>query len=104
MLLTVSAFLCLIGFVAWTLGIVLEFQGVAAIGAVLVVGVGAAAMVDGLEVRDGQTESTNSTTNTTTISPDYQEVETMGSFPLGALFTLLGGVMVLRSMNLNAQA
>ena len=49
MLLTTAAFLSILGFLAWVLGHVYSYQGIATLGAVLMVGVGAAVMVGGLE-------------------------------------------------------
>lgn len=99
MILTTSVFLTGLGMAAWIAGFVLDMPGVAAIGGVLVVGVGAMVMVDGLQHRDGKTETVNDTTNTTTVQYDYKQVNTLSSFPLGAMLTLMGGVQVLRSMD-----
>jgi len=99
MILVVSVFLTALGMAAWIAGFVLDMPGISAIGGVLVVGVGTAVMIDGLERQDGKIEETNATTNTTTVQFEYEEVETVQSFSLGTILTLLGGVQVLRSID-----
>lgn len=94
-----SVFLTTIGMAAWVAGLVLGYPGIATIGGVMVVGVGGAVMVDGLEVRDGQTEALDDATNTTTVDWQYEEVQTVTSFPLGAVLCLLGGAQTLRSLD-----
>jgi predicted flavoprotein YhiN len=85
---------------------------------VLVVGVGAAVMVGGLETPAGEervettdvntTEITTSggdvvnvtTSETTTadVTTTYEPIGTTSSFPTGLVVTLLGGVMTLRAV------
>ena len=117
MLLTTAAFLSILGFLAWVLGHVYSYQGIATLGAVLVVGVGAAVMVGGLETPAGEervqidTNTTNTTTTdgtttsvTTTeqtateVQTTYEPIGTTSSFPTGLVVTLLGGVMTLRAV------
>lgn len=99
MILTVSVFLTALGFAAWIGGFVLDQPAIAMIGGVLVVGVGAMVMVDGLEVREGRTEVANNTTGETQVQYDYREVSTLPSFSLGVVLTLLGGTQVLRALD-----
>lgn len=99
MILVVSVFLTGLGMAAWIAGFVLDMPGIAAIGGVLVVGVGATAMIDGLERQDGKIETVNDSTNATTTERQYEEVDTIQSFSLGMVLTLLGGVQVLRSLD-----
>ena len=81
----------------WLIGELQGYTGIGTIGAVLMVGVGAAAMVDGLQVESGQIE-TELDDGTTEIETTYDDVGTTTSFPLGMLLTVLGGVMVARSL------
>lgn len=81
MLLTTAAFLIIFGLATFTLAHVYSYQGIGAIGAVLVVGAGAGAMIDGLEA-------------TTQLGI----VETASSFPAGLVLTLLGGAMMMRAV------
>lgn len=97
MILTTAAFLSILGFIAWGLGHVFEYRGIAALGAALVLGVGAAAMVGGLEVQDGE-ERIDDGTGTVTVENTYDPVGVTTSFPLGVVVTLLGGVMTLRAV------
>jgi len=113
MILTTAAFLSILGLIAWVLGHVYSYQGIAALGAVLMVGVGGAVMVGGLETPAGEehveisnsttnltaadTETTNTTT-TTQVRTVYEPIGTTSSFPTGLVLTLLGGVMTMRAL------
>jgi len=96
MILTTAAFLTLLGMSTWVLGHVFEYQGIATLGAVVMIGVGAAAMVDGLETETG--EERVEVENTTTVETIYEPIGTTSSFPTGLVLTLLGGVMTMRSL------
>jgi len=98
MILSTAVFLITLGFGAWILGTIWEFQGIAAIGAILVVGVGAGAMIDGIDTQTGEIE-TQTDANTTAIEYDYESIGTTQSFPVGLLVTLLGGAMTGRTLN-----
>jgi len=80
----------------WTLGHIFGYQGIATLGAVLMVGVGAAAMIDGLETQTG--EERVEVDNTTTVEAIHEPIGTSSSFPTGLVLTLLGGVMTMRSL------
>ena len=97
MLLTTAAFLSILGFLAWVLGHVYSYQGIATLGAVLMVGVGAAVMVGGLETAAGE-ERVQIDANTTAVTTTYEPIGTTSSFPTGLVVTLLGGVMTLRAV------
>jgi len=119
MLLTTAAFLSILGLVAWVLGHVYSYQGIATLGAVLVVGVGAAVMVGGLEIPAGEerietttvntteaatadgnvTNVTGSQTTTAEVQTVHEPIGTTSSFPTGLVITLLGGVMTLRAVD-----
>jgi len=96
MILTTAAFLTLLGMSTWTLGHIFDYQGIATLGAVLMVGVGAATMIDGLETETG--EERVQVDNTTTVEAIYEPIGTSSSFPTGLVLTLLGGVMTMRSL------
>lgn len=99
MILATSVFLSAFGFAAWALGHFWDYQGIAAIGAVLVIGVGAAAMVDGLETQSGTVE-TQLDANTTEVEQQYQSIGTTQSFPVGVVVTLLGTGMIARALEI----
>lgn len=106
MLLSVAGYLTALGFAAWILGTWADYTGIAAIGAVIIVGVGAGVMVDGLQLETGQTEhyeyntSGNDTVRTnTTIERQYEEVTMPANFPPGLLFVLLGAAGLLRALD-----
>lgn len=97
MILTTAAFLTLLGMGTWIVGHLYGYQGIATIGAVIMVGVGAAAMIDGLETESGE-ERVEIDNSTTAVTTTYEPIGTASSFPTGLLLTLLGGVMVMRSL------
>lgn len=97
MLITTAAFLSILGLVAWVLGHVYAYQGIATLGAVLMVGVGAGVMVTGLEVEAGE-ERVEIDSQTTEVTTVYEPIETSSSFPTGLVLTLLGGVMTMRAL------
>lgn len=97
MILTTATFLSALGFIAFLVGHIYNFQGIAAIGAVLIVGVGAGVMVDGLETESG--EQRIEVDNTTTeVQTTYEPIGTTSTFPLGLVLTLLGGAMTARAI------
>lgn len=97
MILTVAVFLSTLGFVAWIVGTLFDYHGVAFIGATLVLGVGAMITVGGLEHQSGEIQ-TDTTSNETEVTYQYQEVDTMATFPLGFLVMLLGGSGALQTL------
>jgi len=126
MILTVASALTSLGFVTWILGSIFEYHGIASIGAVILVGVGAMVSNGGLEVKTGEIEmqSDNTTANvsidheeinnstvataetraqntsgTTIIRNKYEPVSTPTHLSLGVILMLLGGTMFLRSLN-----
>jgi len=101
MLLVPAVILTLLGFVVWGAGILLDFSGIAVIGAVVAVAVGAMILSDGLEQRDGKIER-QIDNNTTAIEPQTTPVQFLPSFPLGLVWTLLGGVLLLRGVDPDA--
>lgn len=98
MILTTAGFLTTLGFIAWILGTLFDKTGIAVIGGVLVVGVGAMGMTDGYEQKVGETQIENSA-NETEIRYDYAPVETPTHLPLGVLVMLLGALLTLQSIN-----
>lgn len=108
MLLEVAGALTALGFAVWIVGMLLGYQGVAVLGGVLVLGVGAQVTVDpaGLEVRAGETVEKNYETvgNETVVANTTSTVTTESvplptRLPLGVLLMLLGGTGVLRGLD-----
>lgn len=97
MLLVTASLLSVLGFLTWIAGSVLDYHGVASVGAVVIVGVGAAAMTDGIERQVGAVE-TNVSANETRISNEYEPIDTPSQFPLGVIVLLLGSLMAFRSL------
>lgn len=98
MILTIAGYLSALGFLAWILGSFFDYTGVAVIGGVIVVGIGAAAMTDGLQHETGQIE-TNVSENETEVTTQYDDVETPANFPLGPVIMILGAMMVIRALD-----
>lgn len=97
LVLTVAGFLTTVGFVAWILGYLFNLTGVAVIGGVLVFGVGVMVTSDGLAYKTGETHVAGND-NVTEIENEYQNVQTPTRMPLGILVMLLGGALVLHSI------
>lgn len=99
--LTTATFFGALGITAWLIGWVFEYQGIAVIGAVIVVGLGAGILQGGVYQQTGQTRVINNSTANTTVTVDYQyeQVGTPERLPFGALVVLLGGLGVLQSFN-----
>lgn len=98
MILILAVVLTGLGFLGWIAGSIFQYPGVAFIGAVLVVGVGAGVMETGLEHRVGHTE-TNVSSNTTEIQYTYDQYEPPNRLPLGELWLLFGAIQALHSLN-----
>ena len=98
MILQTASILTTLGFATWLIGLLLEYRGVAVIGATIIVGIGAVVIDDGLQERAGEVERTTAN-NTTEIDYQYREVETPMNLNLGTIITLLGGVLALHGIN-----
>lgn len=87
-----------IGFVAYALGHLFNRYGVAMIGAIIVIGVGASIMTGGVQVAVGEDQVTinesgdKTVTNSTTV---YEDVDTQSDFPVGVVVLALGAVMLI---------
>jgi len=97
MIITVAAFLTTLGFAGFVVGSVFEMREVAVIGGVLIVGVGAMVTQNGLSHRSGEVTQ-NVSADTSATEYEYQRVETQTQLPLGTMWMLLGGALVLRSL------
>jgi len=110
MILTVLVALSTLGFAFWIAGYLLEWRGVAVIGATMILGGGAMVAINGLEYKTGET-STVTETNTTTIENDtvvipeetqvkhqYEQVSTPARLPLGGLIMVAAALMFVRSI------
>lgn len=96
MILTSAGFLTGFGFILWIAGLILDKPAVGVIGAIFVVGVGANVVDTGLEVKTGEVHN-NTSASETTISYQYSQVPVPNQLPLGGLWMLVGGVMVLQT-------
>lgn len=106
MILQTAAFLTAVGFITWVAGILLDYQGIATIGAALVIGVGAMIAANGLSYQSGEVrdysyinESNTTVQDSAVIRHTYTQVATPQQLSLGMLVMLLGGVQVLRALN-----
>lgn len=96
MILTVGAALTLFGFLAFIVGSVLDMQGVATIGGVIVFGVGLMAS-DGIQHKAGETK-VQVDESTTRVEPVYRPIDTPQNLSLSLLVMLAGGAMTLRAI------
>lgn len=93
MILLAAAAVSVFGLVLFAFGYAFDSPGVAMVGALFIVGIGAAGAIDGYEYKGGQVETYNNSTNTTTIDYQYQSVSVHTDFPLGVMVTLAGVVL-----------
>lgn len=93
MILIAAAALSVFGLALFVVGLAFDNPGIAMVGALFIIGIGAAGAIDGYDVKTGEVESVNETTNTTTVNATYDEVNAHGEFPLGVMVTLAGAVL-----------
>ncbi len=87
-----------IGLGTFVVGSFLGRPDIGFIGAVLILGVGAIGLVDGLSVQTG--EFINETaTNETVVEYTYEDIGTISSFPLEFVVLILGAVMSFKSLD-----
>jgi len=98
MLLTPALAISALGLLIWAVGLRMGFKGIAVIGAVLVVGVGATVLTTGLQHEAGKTEE-QINSSTTTISVQTEPVQLISSFDAGLVLSLLGGAMTLQGLS-----
>jgi len=99
MILPVAAFLLAVGVLAFAGGHVLGYKGIAVIGGVLVFAVGVMMLGGtGLEKKTGE-RTVQVDENTTTVSYEYQPVNTPTTLSFGFLFSVLGGALTLHALN-----
>lgn len=101
-----GSILVLLGFVLFAIGNVTDYTGVAVIGGVIIVGVGAMMTTQGgLEYRAGQQETiVNESENKTVVEvePTYQQVQLPINLPLGFLTMLAGALLAFQPLAENA--
>lgn len=98
MILTVAAAISLLGFVTWSLGSVFSYHGLAAVGGVIVVAVGAAGMADGGFAYETGTVERTTDANTTEKVTQYDTVELPGNFSFGMVVLFVGALLTFRSL------
>lgn len=114
MLIEIAALIGVAGFGVWTIGVALDYPGVALLGGVMVVGLGATVVDSGLTYQDGHVEhlnqtslsenetadnSTSMTNATTSVEPRYSQVPQTQNFSIGLILLLIGGLTSLQSIN-----
>lgn len=97
MLWTLAGFITGLGLVLWIVGSVLDYVGIAMIGAVLILGTGAIVADSGIEYKIGETRI-NETADTTEIQYDFSEQNTPEQLSLGGLWMLAGGLLMLQKL------
>jgi len=98
MLLLPAVTLTSLGLVVWAVGMAGDYQGLAALGAVLVVGVGGMVLTDGLQQQSGEIERTVNSSVTETI-PQHEPIDLLPQTPTGAVWMLIGGTLLLQGVN-----
>lgn len=98
MIFETAVMLTSIGLVLYMAGYYFDRPELAMFGAIIIIGIGAAGVVDGYEVRTGEErEITNVSENETVevVNHTYEDVEIHGDFPLPIVVLLLGAVMLI---------
>jgi hypothetical protein len=97
MILATAAALSVLGVVLFVIGEWTGNAGVSMVGAIIVIGVGAAGMTTGIEVASGQnvTAVTENNTTTKTIETVYTDIDTATDFPVGVIVLAAGSIMLL---------
>lgn len=96
--LAVTVFLSALGLVLWGVGYAIDDPGLAAIGGVLVVGIGVMITTGSLEYQSGETK-TDVDSNTTDVSYEYKPVDAPSKLPMGILVMLGGALCVFHGLN-----
>lgn len=96
MILTVGVALTLFGFLAFIVGNLLDMQGMATIGGVIVFGVGLMAS-DGIQVKSGE-KKVQVDNSTTRIKNTYRTVDMPQNLSFSLLVMLAGAGMTLRAL------
>lgn len=103
MLLTTTGLLVAIGLAAWLIGELFQYRGIGAIGSVIIIAVGAAIVLTGLEYRAGvstqfayQTINNSTVVANTTETVHYRTTEVGAAFGATFLASLgIGGMLML---------
>ncbi|QGX95926.1 hypothetical protein EI982_14595 [Haloplanus rallus] len=111
MLLATTGLLVAIGFAAWLIGEFFEYRGIGVIGAVLIIAVGAAITLTGLEYRSGvskqfayQTINNSTVVDNTTSTVRYRTTDVGEAFGATVLASLgIGGLLMLLGTMLLSQ-
>lgn len=113
MLLVTTTLLLAVGFATWILGEIFSYRGIGTIGASIVLIVGGAIVLTGLEVKTGSVKTVDYTTvnnstvaNQTTIHTQYTPtavgeifgVGILGSLGIGGLLMLLGATLLSQTL------
>lgn len=98
MILLVAAILSLFGFVVWGLGTVFSYHGLAAVGGVVIVAVGAAGLADGGFSYESGTVERQTGENTTEKVSEHEQVELPGNVNFGLVVMFVGVLAAFRSL------
>lgn len=106
MLLTLFVALNAIGFAAMVLGTVFSYQGLAALGGVIIVGAGVGVIGTGVEhaageerIREYGTVNNETVVTDVTVTTTYQEASLPEQYALGFLVTLVGSLGLFRALD-----
>ena len=98
MILPVFVAVSALGLGLWVLGYLLDYTGIAVIGAAVFLGAGASVVLGGLEYQTGEVH-TETSANETVVEQQYESVNTPTQLPLGILTMLTGSLLVVRVLN-----
>jgi len=85
------------GIGVWAVGTAIRRPDVAAIGSIVVIGIGGSAILgEGILVEAGASQVVQN--NTTIINTTYEPLETAASFPFDIVVLFLGSIMLFQSL------
>ena len=87
-----------LGLAGFVVGTIFDRPDIAMIGAVLILGIGGVGLVEDVEVRTGEVETVNNSTNTTTTEYQHEPIAGLSSFPIELVVMLMGAVMTFSSI------
>lgn len=95
--LKVAAFLAALGLATWVIGLAFQRPVLVVLGGIIVVGLGAGVMTQGLGYKAGETQETVAA-NTTNVSYTYDTVDPADKFPMATVMMILGAIGVFHGL------
>jgi hypothetical protein len=98
MLLATTGLLVAIGLAAWLIGELFQYRGIGAIGSVIIIAVGAAIVLTGLEYRAGVSTTTETVHYRTTEVGTAFGATFLASLGIGGVLMILGALLLSQTL------